>query len=46
MNYWQECIVREQLQEQVRASGMLGGPDFSDPDEALPLNNLALPFMV
>lgn len=29
-------IVREQLQEQVRASGMLGGPDFSDPDEATP----------
>ena len=27
-------IVRQQLQEQVRASGMLGGPDFSDPDEA------------
>ena len=25
-------MVREQLQEQVRASGMLGGPDFSDPD--------------
>ena len=25
-------MVREQLREQVRASGMLGGPDFSDPD--------------
>lgn len=24
-------LVRQQLQEQVRASGMLGGPDFSDP---------------
>ena len=27
-------IVREQLQAQIRASGMLGGPDYSDPDEA------------
>ncbi|TVR47024.1 MAG: hypothetical protein EA402_02030 [Planctomycetota bacterium] len=26
-------LVRHQLQEQVRASGMLGGPDFSDPED-------------
>ncbi|TVR12043.1 MAG: hypothetical protein EA401_09975 [Planctomycetota bacterium] len=27
------AIVRQQLQEQVRSSGVLGGPDFSDPDD-------------
>lgn len=29
-------LVREQLREQLRATGMLGGPDYSDPDEAPP----------
>ena len=27
-------LLREQLRESVRASGMLGGPDYSDPDES------------
>ena len=27
-------LVREQLQAQIRRSGMLGGPDYSDPDAA------------
>ena len=27
-------LVRKQLQAQMRRSGMLGGPDYSDPDEA------------
>ena len=27
-------LVRTQLQAQMRRSGMLGGPDYSDPDEA------------
>ena len=27
-------VVRTQLQAQMRRSGMLGGPDYSDPDEA------------
>jgi hypothetical protein len=26
-------LVRQALQEQIRSSGMLGGPDYSDPDE-------------
>lgn len=30
------AIVRQQLQEQVRSSGVLGGPDFTDPDAAEP----------
>lgn len=30
-------LVRQQLQAQIRASGMLGGPDYSDPDEAKPV---------
>ncbi len=29
-------MVRETMREQIRASGMLGGPDYSDPDEAPP----------
>jgi hypothetical protein len=27
-------LVRKTLQQQMRASGMLGGPDYSDPDDA------------
>ncbi|MDA3959655.1 MAG: hypothetical protein PF961_02610, partial [Planctomycetota bacterium] len=27
-------MVRQAMREQVRATGMLGGPDYSDPDEA------------
>lgn len=30
-------LVRQQLQAQIRASGMLGGPDYSDPDETKPV---------
>ena len=26
-------LVRQELREQIRSSGMLGGPDYSDPDE-------------
>ncbi|MFW5860252.1 MAG: hypothetical protein ACOCYP_09525 [Planctomycetota bacterium] len=29
-------MVRETMREQIRASGMLGGPDYSDPDEPAP----------
>ena len=29
-------LVRTQLRDQMRKSGMLGGPDYSDPDEAVP----------
>jgi len=29
-------LVREQMREQMRSSGMLGGPDYSDPDEQAP----------
>jgi hypothetical protein len=29
-------LVRQQLRDQMRKSGMLGGPDYSDPDEAQP----------
>ena len=30
-------LVRQQLQAQIRQSGILGGPDYSDPDEAVAL---------